>query len=63
VNALKFTQVSDKVAFCHHFFMAVMDWILRTSMKDRVGIEWIDEEKLSVLDFADDFVLLENRRI
>jgi len=29
-------------------------------MKDRSGIEWIDGEKLSGLDFAEDIVLLEN---
>jgi len=29
-------------------------------MKDRAGIEWIDWEKLSDLDFADDIALLEN---
>jgi len=29
-------------------------------MKERVGIEWIDGEKLSDLDFADDIALLEN---
>jgi len=41
-------------------FGIVMDCILKASMKDRVGIEWIDGEKLSDLNFADAIALLEN---
>jgi len=37
-----------------------MDWILKTSMKNRVGIEWIDGKTLSDLDFADDIALFQN---
>jgi len=37
-----------------------MDGILKTAMKDRAGIEWIDGEKLSDLDFADNIALLED---
>jgi len=36
----------------------VMDWILKTSMKDRAEIEQLDAEKLSDLDFADDMLSL-----
>jgi len=37
-----------------------MDWILKTSMKDRVRIEWIDGKTLGDLDFADDIPLVQN---
>jgi len=39
-------------------FGIVMDWILKTSTKDSAGIEWLDGEKNSDLDFADDIALL-----
>jgi len=42
------------------FFGIVIDWILKTSMKDREVIEWLDREKVSDLDFADDVTLLED---
>jgi len=41
-------------------FGIVMDWILKTSRKDRAGIEWLDGEKRSDLDFPDDIPLLED---
>jgi len=37
-----------------------MDWFLKTTMKDRAGIECLAGEKLCDLDFADDIALLEN---
>jgi hypothetical protein len=39
-------------------FGIVMDWILKTAMKERAGLEWVDGGKLSDLDFADDVALL-----
>ena len=39
-------------------FGIVMDWVLKTSMKDGGGLDWIDGKQLSDLDFADDIVLL-----
>jgi len=40
-------------------FGIVMDWILKTTMKDRAGIKWIDGLKLSDVDFAYDIAFLE----
>jgi hypothetical protein len=39
-------------------FGIIMDWILKRSMGEQSGIEWIGGRKLSDLDFADDIVLL-----
>lgn len=39
-------------------FGIVMDWVLKTSMSDVGGLDWVEGDRLSDLDFADDIVLL-----
>jgi len=52
--------VRQGCALSPHLFGIVMDCILKTSIKDRAGIERLDGEKLSYLDLADDIALVED---
>jgi len=35
-----------------------MDWVMKNSVQESAGIEWVDGSKLGDLDFADDVALL-----
>ena len=61
-------DLSDFVEICsgvrqgcvlsHLLFGIVMDWVMKNSVQESAGIEWVDGSKLGDLDFADDVALL-----
>jgi len=55
------TGVQQGCALSPVLFVLVVDWVMKRTTKGRnFGLRWIDEDRLGVVDFADDIALLED---